>query len=217
MPDGSLAAVDLQTGAVRWRTVLGGAISRAPAVADGLVFAGGEGGHFAAVRAADGAVAWRAELGAGDVGSPAVRDGVVYASSGLGADAAHVLFALSESNGAELWRFSTTVGDEVYVGAVGPELAYVVSLDGDVYALRQGSPAWFYDTGAPIGSVASLTGDLLYVSASDGQMIALDAMSGANRWAVRLEGDPGPAIVADGRLYVGTDIGILVAIGEPSP
>ena len=47
------------------------------------------------------------ELGAGDVGSPAVRDGVVYASSGLGADAAHVLFALSESNGAELWRFST--------------------------------------------------------------------------------------------------------------
>jgi outer membrane protein assembly factor BamB len=215
LPDGSLAAVDLQTGAQRWRTVVGGAITRAPSVADGLVIAGGEGGHLAAVRAADGTVVWRAELGPGDPGSPAVRDGVVYASSGLGADAAHVLFAFSASNGAELWRFSTIGGEEVYVGAIGPELAYVVSLDGNVYALRQGSVAWVHDTGAPIGSVASLTNGILYVATSNGLMIALDATSGAERWTVSLEGDAGPAIVADGRLYVGTNVGILAALGEP--
>jgi outer membrane protein assembly factor BamB len=217
LPDGALAAVDLQTGAVRWRKVLGGAVTRAPAVADGLVFAGGEGGHFAAVRTTDGSVVWRAELGAGDVGSPAVRDGVVYASSGLEADAAHILFALSESNGGELWRFSTSGGEEVYVGAVGQDLAYVVSLDGNVYALRDGTVVWAYDAGAPIGSVASLTAGLLYVSASSGRMIALDALSGDERWKVQLDGDAGPGIPADRRLYAGTDVGILVALGEPSP
>ena len=116
LPDGSLAAVDLKSGAVGWRTVVGGAITRAPAVADGLVFVGGEGGHFAAVRAADGIVAWRTELGAGAVGSPAVRDGVVYAPAGLGVDAGHVLSALGASDGAERWQFSTSGGQEVYVG-----------------------------------------------------------------------------------------------------
>jgi outer membrane protein assembly factor BamB len=217
LPDGSLAAVDLKSGSVGWRTAVGGAISRAPAVADGLVFAGGDGGHFAAVRAADGTVAWRTELGAGAVGSPAVRDGVVYAPAGLGVDTGHVLSALSASDGATRWQFSTSGGQEVYVGAVGPELTYVVSQDGKVYALRQGSVAWVFDGQAPIGSVASLANGLLYVSVGSGDVIALDASSGIERWAVNVAGDPGPAIAADGRLYVGTNVGVLAALAESSP
>ena len=219
LPDGSLAAVDLQTGALRWRTSVGGAITRAPSVADSLVFAGGDGGHVAAARTADGTVAWRAEVGPGNVGTTAVRDGVVYATSGLGAgaDAAHVLVALEESTGVERWRFSASSGEELYVGAIGDGLAYVVGLDGFVYALRQGTVVWSHDAGAPIGSVAALAGGLLYVSASSGRVLALDAASGAERWTIQLEGDAGPGIPADGRLYLGTDIGMLAALGKPSP
>jgi outer membrane protein assembly factor BamB len=217
LPDGSLAAIDLQTGALQWRTAIGGAITRAPSFADGLVFAGGDGGHVAAVRVANGTVAWRAEVGPGNVGSTAVRDGVVYATSGLDAEARHVLFAFSESTGVEKWRFSAPGDQEVYVGAIGQGIAYVVGLDGYVYALRDGTVVWAHDAGAPIGSVASLSGGLLYVSASNGQVIALDALSGAQRWAVQLDGDAGPGIPAAGRLYVGTDVGVLAALGEPSP
>jgi len=217
LPDGSLTAVDLQTGTVRWRTSIGGAITRAPSVADGLVFAGGEGGHVAAIRAVDGTFAWRAEIGPGNVGTTAVRDGVVYATSGLDAEAPHVLFAISESSGAELWRFSAPGDRELYVGAIAERLVYAVGLDGHVYALRDGTVVWAFDARAPIGSVASLTGGLLYISASSGQVFALDALSGAKRWTVQLEGDAGPGIPADGRLYLGTDVGVLVALAEPAP
>ena len=77
--------------------------------------------------------------------------------------------------------------------------------------------AWVFDGGAPIGSVASLANGLLYVSVGSGDVIALDASSGIKRWAVNVAGDPGPAIAADGRLYVGTNVGLLAALAESSP
>jgi outer membrane protein assembly factor BamB len=214
LPDGSVAAVDLQSGDVRWRMHVGGAITRAVSLADGLVFAGGEGGAFAALRVADGSIAWQVALGPGNIGSSAVRDGVVYAVSGLDADAAHVLYALDAATGNERWRFSTSTGESVFVGAIGPDLVYAVSLDGNVYALRNGVRVWTFDAGAGIGSPASLSGGLLYVSVSDGHVLALDAASGEKRWDVVIDGDPGPAIVAKGRVYVGTSLGVLAAIGE---
>jgi outer membrane protein assembly factor BamB len=217
LPDGTMAAIDLQSGAVRWRTPVSGPISRAVSFGDGLAFAGGEGGAFAAVRVADGSVVWRVPLGAGDLASSAFRDGVVYTASGLDSTASHVLFALDAATGSERWHFESPGGDSLFVGAVGPDLVYAVGLDGYVYAVRDGAMIWSFDAEAPIGSVASLAGGLLYVSVSDGRIAALDASTGAMRWEVSVDGDPGPTIAAQGRLYVGTSVGILAAIAEATP
>lgn len=217
LPDGTLAAIDLQSGAVRWRTPVSGPISRAASFGDGLVFVGGDGGTFAAVRVADGSIAWQVLLGRGDLASSAFRDGLVYTASGLESAAPHVLFALDSVTGAERWHFDSPGGNSLFVGAVGPDLVYAVGLDGIVYALRHGEPTWSFDAGAPIGSVASLSGGVLYVSASDGRIVALEAATGALRWEVPVDGDPGPTIAAQGRLYVGTSVGILAAIEEPAP
>lgn len=217
LPDGTMTAIDLRSGVVRWRTPVSGPISRAASFGNGLTFAGGEGGAFAAVRVADGSLVWRVSLGAGDLASSAFRDGVVYTASGVDSSAAHVLFALDAATGTERWHFASPGGGSLFVGAVGPDLMYAVGLDGIVYALRDGAVIWSFDAAAPIGSVASLTGGLLYVSISDGRIAALDASTGARRWEVSVAGDPGPTIAAQGRLYVGTSVGILAAIAEATP
>jgi outer membrane protein assembly factor BamB len=215
LPDGSLAAIDLQSGSVRWRTTIGGAVKRAPAVGDGLVFVGGDGGSFAAVRATDGAVVWRQPLGPGQVSTPAVRDGVVYVASGLDETAApHMLSAFRASDGAPQWMFGAPSGAALYVAAIGPDLAYAVGLDGSINALSDGVVRWSHQTSGAIGSVATLSQGVLYVSVSDGTIKALDAGTGQLRWSVRVKGGPGPVIVDRGRLYVGTDLGQLVAFSE---
>jgi outer membrane protein assembly factor BamB len=215
LPDGSLAAIDLKSGSLRWQTPIGGAIKRAPAVGDGLVFAGGDGGTFAAVSAGNGGVVWQKTLGPGQVSTPAVRDGVVYVASGLDERAApHTLSAFRAGDGVAQWAFAAPSGDALYVGSVGPELVYIVGLDGNVYAVRGGVVRWRHDAGAPIGSVATLSEGILYVSVSDGTIEALDADSGEDRWSVRVRGDPGPVIVDHGSLYVGTALGQLAAFSE---
>ncbi len=215
LPDGTLAAIDLDTGSVRWRTPIGGTIIRAPAVGDGLVFVGGAGGSFAAVREGDGAVAWRQPLGAGQVSTPAVRDGIVYVASGLDdTTARHTLSAFRASDGLPQWSFPAPSDAVLYVAAIGPDLVYAVGSDGRVSALSHGDVRWSVRTSAAIGSVATLSHGVLYVSVSDGTIDALDAGTGQQRWSVRAKGGPGPVIVDAGRLYVGTELGQLVAFAE---
>jgi outer membrane protein assembly factor BamB len=217
LPDGSLVALDLRSGRVLWRTPIGGAIDRAPAVADGLVFAGGAGGTFAAVDAASGRIVWRAALGSGQVSTPAARDGTVYVTSGLDDTALpHVLFAFDEHDGRQLWTFTAAGGQALYIGAVGSDLVYAVGLDGTVNALRDGAATWQDDLGAPIGSGATLSHGVLYVSASNGTIAAIDAATGSKRWTIQVQGDPGPVVLSGGRLWTGTTLGVLACLGEAS-
>jgi outer membrane protein assembly factor BamB len=215
LPDGSVVALDIASGQIHWRTPIGGAIDRAPAVAGGLVFAGGSGGAFAALDVASGRVVWSHVLGPGQVSTPAARDGRVYVASGIDETAAqHVLFAFAIADGREVWRFMSPGGEALYIGAVGPDRVYAVSLGGFVYALDRGSIAWRFRLGAAIGSLATLSRGILYVSGSDGTIVALDSTQGSERWRVSILGGPGPALVANGRLWAATDLGQVVAFQD---
>lgn len=215
LPDGSVVAADVQSGATRWRTAIGGHFTRALAVADGVVFAGDDEGTLTALDGADGHVIWSRQLGDGALSSTAVSGGVVFAATGLdhgGAD--HVLHAVDRETGTDVWTFEAPTGATLYVGGVHAGVVYAVSLDGFVYAIADGEERWRFDTGAAIGSVATISGDLIYVSSSQGRIYALDLASGASRWDVPVDGDPGPVVVSDGRLYVGTTLGRLYAFAE---
>ncbi len=216
-PDASVVAVDVKTGSVRWRRTIDGPITKALAVADGLVFAGDDAGQVAALDATDGTVRWSRSLGGGTLSSPAVSGGAVRISTGLGPEATdHRLYALDVRSGDILWSFEAPTKATLYVGAASSGgVTFAVSEDGHVYAVKDGGGlAWSFDTGGPVGSVGTISSGLLYVSSSAGRIFALDLLTGRDAWSVPVKGDPGPVIVADGRMYVGTSLGQLTAFGS---
>lgn len=216
-PEGTVVAVDVRTGAVLWRAPVGGSISRAVAVATGIVYAGDDTGQLHALDAADGRVMWSKDIGAGALSTPAVSDGMVVAGTGLGdGQAKHQVVALDAQTGDPRWTFPAPQGGELVIGGARGDVVYAVGLDGWVYAVRDGVSFWQFDTGGPIGSVGTIYGGLLYISSSIGHIVALDIEGGTRVWSVSVDGDPGPVVVADGRMYLGTALGQLVAFG-PAP
>ena len=80
-PDGTLYALDAGTGALVWSASVGqGVYFSSPAVANGIVYFGGEGSYLYAFNALTGAVIWRSTNHNLDAygSSPTVANGVVY-------------------------------------------------------------------------------------------------------------------------------------------
>jgi outer membrane protein assembly factor BamB len=214
--DGNLYAIDLASGAERWRFAVGGAISRSPAIDAGVVYVGAAEGIFSAVDATTGIRRWQKVLGPGQIASPAVADGLVVAASGLD-DAAivHILFALDAASGAERWRFSAPSGEQLIIGSLGEGSVFAPSDDGNVYALDRdtGKPRWQFGDHGVLGAGSALAAGVLYVAGGDRAVYAVDVLSGGQLWQLAVTGQPGAIAVVGGRLYVGTDLGSVVAIG----
>ena len=123
--------------------------------------------------------------------------------------------------GSALWAGPTFAAGSVYVGAE----------DGSVHALdaRTGVRRWVFAAGARIRTRPAVVGRDLYVPADDGFLYKLDAASGELRWKAKIVEKPivrlpfddpksrfdrfGSDVVAvDGRLYVGTHDGKLLAL-----
>jgi eukaryotic-like serine/threonine-protein kinase len=60
-----------------------------------------------------------------------------------------------------------------------------------------------------LGAIADGT---LYVSSADRHVYAIDPVSGMEQWKLEVEGTPTVPVVVDGRVFVGTDLGKVVAI-----
>ena len=155
---GNLYALNASTGAELWSYKTGN-IGGAPAVANGIVYAGSDNGVYA-LNASTGALLWgRTSQNGAD--SPAVANGVVYFGSGDGS-----VYALNASTGAELWSYdaggaSTPIivdgviyfpgVDGLYafsVGAVSPGADLVLRLQPSLTTVEQGDvltytfPVW---------------------------------------------------------------------------
>lgn len=203
--DGGLYALDLLSGAERWRRELGAPSHSTPAVAGGLVYAVTRDGRIQAIDRATGRRTWEVATGpdaplvwgheSGDIytSSPAVARGLVIVGAGDG----HV-YALDAATGAERWRFRT--GGRVRSSpAIADARVYVGSMDGVLYALdvATGAPLWrFETTGAglfsgdfgfdrrTIQSSPAVADGAVFVGSRDGTMYAVDAATGRRRFTV---------------------------------
>ena len=54
----------------------------------------------------------------------------------------------------------------------------------------------------------------LYVAGGDRAVYAVDARTGTQRWRLAVTGQPGAIAVVGERMYIGTDLGKVLAIGE---
>jgi outer membrane protein assembly factor BamB len=77
---------------------------------------------------------------------------------------------------------------------------------GDVLCIRaaDGQVLWTKHVGSPLGARASIAADRVYLPLNDGRLVVLTLQSGEPVWQHQLGDTPGPALVLDERLFVGS-------------
>jgi outer membrane protein assembly factor BamB len=229
---GGLVALDLQTGAERWRYVTPFPAVSSPAIDAGLVVVTTKNGELHAVDLATGELRWRREVnpGAPSVKTslwapPTIADGLVYVAT-QGSFAAFEL-----ATGEPVWaRDPSTPDDLAWLGS----LAAVAVADGSAIAAfnrslglqsvsaATGSPEWSISDGRATAINASpvIADGVAYVINSAGVVSAIDVTTRSTRWSAIVTPSANdwdyavtatPAL-ADGRLFVATQRGDLIAL-----
>jgi outer membrane protein assembly factor BamB len=87
----------------------------------------------------------------------------------------------------EQWRLSVGAADEyVFFPAVVEKSVYAAGADGRVIRIDDGKPGWRTDTRTRLSAGVGSNGKLVVVVGEDGNAVALDAESGAERWRVKI-------------------------------
>jgi outer membrane protein assembly factor BamB len=192
----ALYALDAESGREIWKFRTSFGVTPSPAVSDGLVYFGTDGGYLYALDAASGQLKWdylAMDPGEGPAAvdfSPAVSDGAVYFTAG------DYLYALDAQTGQEKWTLKL---DDVF----DPRSSLVVS-DGVVYLVNDarlqafdaqtGQEEWTYEVDGAIWSSPAVSDGVVYflydtteydkesASGSNALAVALDATTGKELW-----------------------------------
>lgn len=227
--DGVLLALDAADGAERWSVRFERPQRGAPVTDGAMVYVatGFDGAIILALDAATGEERWRSSQPANPVTGPVVADGQLIVGFTDG-----TLVAFDAATGEERWRalagesndedpsppwpgLPVVVDGSLYVSSNGFSGARTLAIDAET-----GAVAWSADTGGFSTSAPALAGDTLLVGSDSGDLIGLDAATGAERWRVVIPDtiDTGldqasPPLVGGGRIVVTTDAGGIVALG----
>jgi len=229
--DGSLYAVDAESGAQQWKFEVKSRIPSTPSVADKVVYFGAYDGNFYAVDASTGTLKWKFQTGgerrfAGKhlhgvqpasetmpdpfdcyLSSPVVWNGAVYFGSGDGN-----IYSLNAASGALNGKFKT--GDVVHASpAIADGTLFLGSWDTNFYALdaATGRETWRFKTGEDhdthnqegIQSSAAVVEGMVYFGCRDSHLYALDVNTGEKKWAFSGEGSwvVSSPAVRNGKVY----------------
>jgi eukaryotic-like serine/threonine-protein kinase len=223
---GGICAVDATTGDPLWRFETEEYVSSAPAVSDGVLYAGTWGRAFYAVDIADGTQRWKVDVGHRfGSSSPVVADGTI--SVGTNGDGllvvsgpedeeqfeACAVIALDVETGEEVWRYDE-FGEHDNVDSSPAVASGRVYVSGEkaLYALdaETGSVVWSRNVAASARASPAIHDGLVYYAGpyrggdAPSRLWALDAAPGKTRWTynvVDISQKVSPA-VADGTVYV---------------
>jgi len=184
-------------------------IESSPAVVNGVVYIGSNGGNIYALNAAYGTQLWNYTTGNAVWSSPAVANGIIYIGS-----LDDNIYALNATNGEKMWTYKT--GFQVSSStAVANGVVYVGSDDDNVYALNAttGAQLWNYTTGNGVSSSPAVVNNVVYIGSFDGNVYALNAINGAKLWSYSTDNPiySSPTVVND-TVYVGTEGGKIYAL-----
>jgi outer membrane protein assembly factor BamB len=216
--DGTLYCLDRMTGHQRWALDTGGAsdgnVRAYPAVADGIVYAGGRTGDVWAIDAATGATKWRIHLSDDPVeASLLVQDGIVYTGTGGG-----LFVALNAADGSERWRFNdgqdfvntfpALDNGVIYVG--GPQSVRAIDA-------TTGKLVWESRTDGQVRGAAVDNG-VVYAPTAPGSVYALNEADGHQLWTQTFtDAAPGLSVaVAGGVVVAGFGTGGMMGLDAAS-
>ncbi|MFS2004230.1 PQQ-binding-like beta-propeller repeat protein [Duganella sp. CT11-25] len=160
--------VDFSKLALAGRYALHAEISASPVAAGGRVYVGAEDGNLHAVDQASRRLLWIYHCQGGIGSTPALADGVLYFLSRDG-----LLHAVAAADGKPLWQFRT--GGEGRFAGLG--------LYGAPLAAGPAPDPWDLYLSSPL-----VEGGKVYAGSSDGNVYALDALSGKPLWAFKTGG-----------------------------
>ncbi len=227
--DGTVYALDLQSGEERWRFSTDMRIRSTPAISEGVVYIGGSDGIVYSLGLENGLVRWTyetegASLRSEDFGfdrksiiaSPAVVDGAVYVGSRDGQ-----MYALDQASGERRWRVSHDVSWAMSSPAVSGTALFAGTSDG-LFVHRvdvtTGEEDWRFVGAGYTWSSPALAGNTVYIGDGGGFLRAINAESGEERWSLRTGGGVySSPWVEDGVVYVGADDGVVYAVDAESP
>jgi outer membrane protein assembly factor BamB/predicted phosphodiesterase len=181
--DGTLYAVNIASGKLRWKTPVGGTLVAAPAVTEDVIVVGSTSGAVVCLRRSDGRLLWKTNLPPPVFASAAIEEDVVCTAAGDGK-----IYGLSLRDGKPLWEFQTGMFVQSRIVPVR-EMFIAGCWDNHVYALdaRTGALRWkqkfgrsFYYAPA-IGSPAT-DGIRLVVPSNDGVLHAMRVRTGEILW-----------------------------------
>jgi outer membrane protein assembly factor BamB len=190
---GTVQALDANTGADRWQARMSSEVITAPAIADGIVVVRSNDGRLAGLNASDGTRKWTFDratvplLSLRGNSAPRIVNGIVYAGEDNGK-----MVALRLADGSPLWEQSLATGegrseierlqDVDGTVAVGDGVIYASGYRGQVAALaaESGRPVWGHELSSYTGVAVAPT--QVYIADADSAVWALDLRTGASNW-----------------------------------
>jgi outer membrane protein assembly factor BamB len=168
-----------------WQFAGDGAALTSPVVADGLVVFGSGDHNVYALDAKTGATRWTGTTGYIFTANPLVANGVVVIG-----DTGGNIDGFDLKTGKSLW--SVGVGEIDNAAVSSGDTAYLVSDDHSIYALdiHSGQQVWQYTMDDYAAYAPVLTGGLVIAANRAGQLVAVDAKTGAKAWQTDLAGTP---------------------------
>ena len=231
--DGLVYALDLRNGHILWRAKTKGRVRGTPAVSGDMVVVGSFDARVYAYDLKTGAERW-VHRTVGDTlvsaqwgfdrravqSSPAVMDGMVFIGS---RDSG--LYGIDASTGERRWRFSHRGSWVLGSPSVRDGVVYVGSSDGhfiQAVEAKSGKELWRRATGGNVLGSPLVAGDLLLAGSREegggGFLFVLDLATGDVRWKLRLdEATVSTPTLYKGVVYIGTDAGSVLAIGQVNP
>ena len=208
------STIPASNGNLLWRFNTGDKIRSSPALANGVVYQGGNEGYIYALNSCTGSVIWQyAGESSGVESSPAVVGGVVYVGYLWDGHNGYVI-ALNATTGALIWRFATNSGIESSP-AVLNGIVYIGSFSGFIYALNatNGALIWSYLTGGSTYSSPAIVDNILYQGSNDGNVYALNAENGALIWSYQTGSQVyASPVVVNNVVYANSDNGAVYAL-----
>jgi eukaryotic-like serine/threonine-protein kinase len=193
--DANIYALDVSTGARKWKFKAGDVVHASPALENGTLYVGSWDSYFYALDAATGKEKWRFKTGEdpdihnqqGIQSSAAVANGVVY----FGCRDSK-FYALDATTGKQLWAFSNNGSWVIASPAVSGGRVYFATSDtGLFHALdaKSGAPVFSLDFKHwPMFSSPAIAGDFAYIGSHDGRLLVVNLNTQKLAWSFDTDG-----------------------------
>lgn len=226
--DGVVHRLTASTGALGWRTEIGGAVSQPPVLTDDALYLVTDNDVVVALDRSDGEPLWRYRRDAPEGFYVSQHAGITLADGRiLTGFTAGVVVALSAADGALLWERDTSV--ELEAGPEGAArfadvdttplvldgLVYIASFAGGMYALdiESGTVRWRDEELTGITAITPATERLLLLSSGDLGLVCFDRVDQEILWRKVLpRGAPGEAVVAGDLVLFGESQGGFITL-----